>query len=1654
MRRKTKKVIASVMAALMMLSLAPVSAFNGVLVNDVVAADLDYEGLDLTGGVVAGESFGGSLGLQSLTTADYKVDKKSIDGTSYPGYINFTSNTDGKNGSIPTKNAYKIQPSKDGDISIAFKLNAGKTFYLVKEDGTVIETVANTGTASAFYTKTFSLTAGETYYMYSGGNKLFIYGVEWNGKAEAESAVPMGAKKDGQVDTTSNGNITYLGAFTAGKDGGNSSFDTSSFVYDDAGNNMIKASVKHGTTDIFTSATDKTLKDSIAITKGAIKYEPEENGLLILNVKINKNSATDNKPFYVISVSPTGKTTLVDYQTESASYYGTKEIEVKAGFTYYIGQTAASLTVFKMTTVKGTIYDITPWDEVQTPVITDVVAATEGFSVTVSGVVDKYKGAENIVVTMLHNGGQAGETTITKSKGETTVSFTAYDSGDYTFVATAQRTGCPDKISDTFSNEASTNFILGVRKPVISWAQNKGNGTVYLDWVNISDASDYTLSYKEKGAEDSTAVKVENIKNGDYTVDGLTVDKTYTFSVTANRADGRSSEAATKDVTVTAGEDQNWYISTVGSAQVTEATITKEDNTTNEIKLESSDTAKTKADTVEADDISNTKGSIALKGQTSGKISDDEDGFSYYYTKVDPETENFEISATFTITDTSLTPDNQTGFGVVVADIIGTNFWGKPDYTHKYFNYFSSLLFSATKQDAPVMRSITGYTSSDTSNKDGVERVNSNIKFSDLRDSTKSDSSSPNYIKDAYAMYEKGNVYTFTVKKTDEGYEATATSSKGTQTQKLSANDFTSVQEDGTVCVGIMVSRKISVDVTNITFTKSASKGLATEEKVEDKITPSITVYSSGTCGADEYEYIAVPNCAGTLTVSSSAGGDAVVKEVTADEVVRVNVPVNEGSNTITAKFAPKAADNIKSTDEVSKDTTVTRKQYGYDGHSIIVSPDGKSTGDGTAENPLDLNTALSYARPGQTIIMKNGKYTTWGTIPRSVSGTAQKPITLVAESVSTDGENGVVMSGAGLSVIGSYWHVYGIYVKDSTGVGIQVSGNYNTIEMCTVEHSANSGIQLSRSGSADNTAGIKGELWPTGNLVKNCESFDNCDSGRNDADGFAAKLTCGEGNKFYGCISHNNIDDGWDLYAKSVSGIIGVVTIENCVAYNNGWLTFEDPAIVGYGEGNGFKLGGGYLKGGHKLINCVAFGNHAKGITSNSCPDISITSCTAYGNGNASSYSIGLNAMTSALKEWKVKGLISMTDSSKTTNADLIPFSQHGADNYIYNGSESYNNLGEKATNDWFESVDMTKVPTRNENGTINMNGLLVIKSGALADGVGARLDTTSEAAISVMPEAVSSDHVYGKWTVTKEPTCTEKGSEHSLCTICGYEETREVEALGHEYSKEFTVDKEATTSEEGSKSHHCTREGCTAITDVTVIPKLEAPKAGDISTEVSGDMKDSVKVEGTEKPEDITEFTASEIEAINNGATAKIEVNIEDVSETVSKEDKEKVDDTLKNNTSIKDNNYVVGSYIDIEVIKKIGNDATKLSTTVKELQFVLNLPDNLINKDSSKVRTYKVLRIHDGNVDIIDAVFDAETGKLSFKSDKFSTYAIIYSDAAVEDNDENTGSSGSNGSSEQAPPAQTGDSMNAAPFALAMIISAGFVILAFSRKRRWVK
>ena len=79
---------------------------------------------------------------------------------------------------------------------------------------------------------------------------------------------------------------------------------------------------------------------------------------------------------------------------------------------------------------------------------------------------------------------------------------------------------------------------------------------------------------------------------------------------------------------------------------------------------------------------------------------------------------------------------------------------------------------------------------------------------------------------------------------------------------------------------------------------------------------------------------------------------------------------------------------------------------------------------------------------------------------------------------------------------------------------------------------------------------------------------------------------------------------------------------------------------------------------------------------------------------------------------------------------------------------------------------------------------------------------------------------HSFGKWETTKEPTCILEGLEHRVCSICGEEEARVIEAKGHRWDVNWTVDIESTCKHEGSKSHHCL--DCDEKKDITVIPQL----------------------------------------------------------------------------------------------------------------------------------------------------------------------------------------------------------------------------------------
>lgn len=936
----------------------------------------------------------------------------------------------------------------------------------------------------------------------------------------------------------------------------------------------------------------------------------------------------------------------------------------------------------------------TNWKTVAAPVVKGVTVNENGnFLVDFEAVVDKLQGGEYAMISMQNKGFEVASKKIANE--DRSVEMIPYWSGDYTFVASIYRAGEAQKDSEPYVYK---NYSMRLDKPAFRLLRSEGKGTVYVDWVDNERAKDYTVFYKKTGDADFTKA-ADGLTQGYYRLSGLTVGAEYEIKVVVNtdetdpQTGAKVSSEYSEKITVTDKMEHQWYAGIVGSSSRGSMTI-KEANGTSHADSYGSDHRYTKAV-----DITNTSGSINVPPDSSGKISDDEDGFRYYFTLLDPNTENFKMTATFTVTDISQTPDNQTGFGIIATDIVPANLLGAQSGSYRYVNSMSTMYYSS-KNSNPGMRYVTGNFSSNASDNETSERVNTYKKFS------------------GKASFVVGNTYTFTLEKTDTSFIA----SMGDDKVTLDDTSILSVQDDGSICIGVMTARKVGVDITDIKFETSESKGVSGVEK-DERVKPSTRVYSTGTTGATEYEYVYASNVPGTLTVTAPDGKALTPVKMEADSVARVNVTLSVGDNTVSSTFVPDSSANLTSYDPITTSMNVSCKQYGSLEDYLYVAADGSGTGDGTKGNPLDLATAVRYAMPGQILMLKDGTYN-GVTIERSSSGTADRYIVMRPENA-----GGVVFQSKGITLVGSYWHIYGMYVKNVSSVGIQICGNNNIIEMCTVEGSTNTGVQISRTGAASNRQGIVGRLWPSDNLVKNCESFDNCDSGRNDADGFAAKLTCGEGNKFYGCISHNNIDDGWDLYAKTTSGEIGAVTIENCVAYNNGWLSADNIADSSYkyGEGNGFKLGGGNLRGGHKLINSISFGNHGSGITSNSCPDCEIYNSTTYGNTTG----MNLSTMASMEKSWIVQGLLSLSTADKSDN---MPWALNSVNNYIAMGKATYNKLGEEGQTSWFESVDMTVLPTRNENGTINMHGLLTLNNSAPADS-GARLDLTSDQAISTMP-------------------------------------------------------------------------------------------------------------------------------------------------------------------------------------------------------------------------------------------------------------------------------------------------------------------------------
>ena len=171
-------------------------------------------------------------------------------------------------------------------------------------------------------------------------------------------------------------------------------------------------------------------------------------------------------------------------------------------------------------------------------------------------------------------------------------------------------------------------------------------------------------------------------------------------------------------------------------------------------------------------------------------------------------------------------------------------------------------------------------------------------------------------------------------------------------------------------------------------------------------------------------------------------------------------------------------------------------------------------------------------------------------------------------------------------------------------------------------------------------------------------------------------------------------------------------------------------------------------------------------------------------------------------------------TQSSKCTDTAKIVISEP-----VLSGIE-IDSLPNKTEYDKYEYFDNTGMTVK----LVYSNGNKVIFNDYCISGfdnslVGDNVITISAYGYSAKLTLHIKEHIhnYNLWQTTVKPTCTEGGEMKRSCSVCGAEETKTIDALGHDYSDQWTVDEEADCVNDGSKSRHCSR--CDAKTDVTVI-------------------------------------------------------------------------------------------------------------------------------------------------------------------------------------------------------------------------------------------
>ena len=261
------------------------------------------------------------------------------------------------------------------------------------------------------------------------------------------------------------------------------------------------------------------------------------------------------------------------------------------------------------------------------------------------------------------------------------------------------------------------------------------------------------------------------------------------------------------------------------------------------------------------------------------------------------------------------------------------------------------------------------------------------------------------------------------------------------------------------------------------------------------------------------------------------------------------------------------------------------------------VSPTGSDSAAGTSAAPFaTLSKANSAAGAGDTIWVHGGTYYITSQLTLSKSGTSDTNRTKIwavagetpVLDISRYNTTNTAADVPAVLVTGNWMHLRGLEIANAK---VGASGDHSYSLLRTKNASNNTFELLNLHGGFG--PGLFIDTGNGGNLILNCDSYDNYDvngsqgDGQN-GDGFGVHYqTSGPSTIIRGCRAWNDSDDGYDFISQEVP-----VTIEDSFAISNG--------RGADGNGNGFKIGSSQTGIRHIVRNNVAWKNKAAGFYAN----------------------------------------------------------------------------------------------------------------------------------------------------------------------------------------------------------------------------------------------------------------------------------------------------------------------------------------------------------------------------------------------------------------------------------------------------------------------